>query len=134
MEWMRIAIKKAKSMIQKAQENMAYYYNQRKTPAPMFNLGDKIFLDASDIKITHPSAKLLHWRLRPFTIEQQVGSMAYWLKLSLVMKKLHPVFNTVKLSATLNNPILGQRPNSLPPLIIVDGDEEWKVEEILDSC
>jgi len=40
------------------------------------------------------------------------------------MKKLHPVFNTVKLSATLNNPILGQRPNSLPPLIIVDGDEE----------
>lgn len=111
MEWMRIAIKKAKSVIQKAQENMAYYYNQRKTPAPMFNLGDKIFLDASDIKITHPSAKLLHWRLRPFTIE-----------------------HTVKLSATLNNPILGQRPNSLPPLIIVDGDEEWKVEEILDSC
>jgi len=50
------------------------------------------------------------------------------------MRQLHPVFNVVKLSATLEDPILGRRPQTSPPLIVVDGEEEWEVEEILDSC
>jgi len=40
------------------------------------------------------------------------------------MKKLHPIFNVVKLSTVLNNPVLGQRLNPPPLLIIVDGEEE----------
>ena len=46
-------------------------------------------------------------------------SIAYQLKLFLAMKKLHPVFNVMKLSATLTNLILRQRPNSPPPPIII---------------
>jgi len=49
------------------------------------------------------------------------------------MRQLHPVFNVVKLSAALEDPILGRRPQTPPPPIIVDGEEEWEVEEILDS-
>jgi len=46
---MRIAIKEVKSAICKAQENMKRYYDQCRTPALVFNLGDKFFLDALDI-------------------------------------------------------------------------------------
>jgi len=49
------------------------------------------------------------------------------------MSRLHPVFNVVKLSLAPLDPIPGQW-MSLPPLPeIVDGKEEWVVEEILDS-
>jgi len=40
------------------------------------------------------------------------------------MKKLYPIFNIVKLSAIPNDPILGQRPNPPPLLIIVDRKKE----------
>jgi len=58
----------------------------------------------------------------------------YWLRLPPSIGRLHPVFNVVKLSLAPPDPILGCR-TSLPPLPeIVDGEEEWVVEEILDSC
>jgi len=49
------------------------------------------------------------------------------------MRQLHPVFNVVKLSAALEDPILGRRLQTPLPPIIVDGEEKWEVEEILDS-
>jgi len=49
------------------------------------------------------------------------------------MRLLHPVFNVVKLSATPENLIPGRKLQALPPPIIVDGEPEWEVEEILDS-
>jgi len=49
------------------------------------------------------------------------------------MGRLHPVFNVVKLSLAPLDPIPG-RQMTLPPFPeIVDGEEEWVVEEILDS-
>jgi len=44
------------------------------------------------------------------------------------------VFNVVKLSATLDNPIPGKKPQAPLPSIVVDGEPEWEVEEVLDSC
>ena len=92
---MRIAIEEAKSTIHKAQEDMKRYYDRRRTPAPVFNLGDKVFLDTSDIRITCPLQKLLHRRLSPFVVERRIRPMAYCLKLPYRMKQLHPVFNVV---------------------------------------
>jgi len=74
---MESATKEAKSVIRKAQEDMARYYNRRRSPAPVFKPGDQVYLDASDIKTTCPSPKLLHRRLEPFEIERQVGPLAY---------------------------------------------------------
>ena len=49
------------------------------------------------------------------------------------MSRLHPIFNVVKLSLAPLDPVPGRR-TSLPPLPeIVDGEEEWVVEKILDS-
>jgi len=54
-ERMRMAIEEAKSAIRKAQDNMKRYYDRRRTPAPVFNPGNKVFLDTSDIQTTRPS-------------------------------------------------------------------------------
>ena len=59
--------------------------------------------------------------------------MAYRLKLPHWIKQLHPVFNVVKLTPALEDPITGQRAEDHPPLIVIDREAEWKVEEILDS-
>jgi len=43
------------------------------------------------------------------------------------------VFNVVKLSAAPDNPISGRKPRAPLPPIVVDGEPEWEVEEVLDS-
>jgi len=98
---MESATEEAKSTIRKAQENMTRYYNQRRSLAPIFQPGDRVYLDTSDIKTTCPSPKLSHCRLRLFEIECQVGPLAYQLKLPHGLRQLHLVFNVVKLSAAL---------------------------------
>jgi len=75
----------------------------------MFKPEDQVYLDASDIKTTHPSPKLSYRRLRPFKIESQVGLLAYCLKLPHGMRQLHPVFNMVKLSAVPEDLIPGRK-------------------------
>jgi len=59
-ERMRAAIDEAKSAIHKAQDDMKRYYNRQRTLAPVFKPGDKVFLDASDIRTIRPSQKLSH--------------------------------------------------------------------------
>jgi len=44
------------------------------------------------------------------------------------------VFNVVKLSTAPEDPILGRKPQAPLPPIVIDGEKEWEVEEILDSC
>ena len=127
------ATEEAKSAIRKAQEDMARYYNRRRSLAPVFKPGDRVYLDASDIRTTRPSPKLSHRRLGPFEIERQVGPSAYRLKLPHGLRQLHLVFNVVKLSAALDDPIPGRKPQAPLPPIIVDREPEWEVEEVLDS-
>jgi len=130
---MESATEEAKSMIRKAQEDITRYYNRRRSLAPIFQPGDWVYLDASDIKTTRPSPKLSHHRLGPFEIERQVGPLAYRLKLPHGLRQLHLVFNVVKLSTILDNLIPGRKPRALPPPIVVNGEPEWKVKEVLDS-
>jgi len=49
------------------------------------------------------------------------------------MKQLHPVFNVVKLTLAPDNPITGCKTEDYPPPIVINGEAEWEVKEILDS-
>jgi len=127
------SLEEAKAALAKSKDDMALYYNRKRTPAQEFKAGDMVFLDASNIQTTQPSRKLSHRRLGPFPIDSRVGNGVYWLRLPPSMSRLHPIFNVVKLSLAPLDPIPG-RWTSPPPLPeIVDGEEEWVVEEILDS-
>jgi len=130
---MESATEEAKSAIHKAQEDMTRYYNRRRSLAPVFKPGDRVYLDTSDIRMTRLSPKLSHRRLGPFEIECQVRPLVYRLKLPHRLRQLHPVFNMVKLSAAPDDPIPGRKPQAPPPPIVIDGEPEWEVEEVLDS-
>ena len=130
---MEDALEEAKAALAKSKDDMAKYYDQKRTPALDYQPRDKVYLNASDIHTTRPSRKLLHRRLGPFPIVRKVGNSAYCLQLPPSMSRLHPVFNVVKLTLAPEDPVHGRHP--LPPPLpeIVDREEEWVVEEILDS-
>ena len=130
---MEDALTEAKAALAKSKDEMSKYYDHRQTPTPVYQPGDKVYLDASDIQTTRPSQKLTHKRLGPFTIVRKVGNSTYQLHLPPSMSRLHPVFNIVKLTLAPEDPIQGQQPQPPPLPKIIDGEEEWVVEEILDS-
>jgi len=49
------------------------------------------------------------------------------------MRQLYLVFNIIKLSTAPEDPILERKLQAPPLPIIVDGEEEWEVKEILNS-
>jgi hypothetical protein len=130
---MKEALDEAKAALTQSKDDMAKYYDRKRTPAPDYQPGDKVYLDASDIQTTRPSKKLSHRRLGPFEIVKKISHGAYRLKLPKSMSRLHPVFNVVKLTPAPSDPIVGRHPKPPPPPEIIDGEEEWVVEEILDS-
>jgi hypothetical protein len=90
--------------------------DRKHTPALDYQPGDKVYLDASDIQATQPSKKLSHHCLGPFEVIKKVGNGIYHLKLPQSMSHLHPVFNVVKLTSALSDPIAGHhlKPPPLP--------------------
>jgi len=106
-DWKMDTLEEAKAALAKLKDDMMLYYNRKWTPALEFKVGDMVFLDASDIQTTRPSRKLSHQRLGPFLIDSQVGNGVYCLRLPLLMSRLHPIFNVVKLSLAPLDPIPG---------------------------
>jgi hypothetical protein len=123
----------AKSAIAKAKDEYTMYYNRRREPTLVFKPGDKVWLDGSNITTNRPSSKLSHQRLGPFVIKACVGRGTYRLALPPHFCRLHPVFPMVKLSIAHPDPILGRHPAPPPPTTLIDGEDEYEVEAILDS-
>src|SRR5271156_3321053 len=107
---MKDALEEAKAALVRSKDDMARYYDRNRTRAPDYQPGDKVYLDASDIKTTRPSKKLSHRRLGPFEVVRKVGNGAYRLRLPPSMSRLHPVFNVVKLMPAPSDPIPGHHP------------------------
>ena len=113
-----------------------WYYNRRHTPAPEIKVGDRVWLDASDIQTTRPSTGLSHRRLGPFRVVQVIGRGAYKLELPPRLSRLHPVFPVVKLELAEDDPFEGRPGYSEPAPVLPEapGDApEWEVNEILDA-
>ena len=123
----------ARAALTKAKDDMARYYNRCCTPAPVFAPGDKVYLEVNDIATTRPSAKLSHCRLGPYEIDQRVGTNTYRLLLPLQLRRLHLVFNVIKLTPALVDPIPGRISEPPPPPELFKGKLEYEVNHVLDS-
>jgi transposase InsO family protein len=130
---MKNSLEEAKAALTKAKEDYALYYNRRHTPAPEFKAGDKVYLDAADIRTDRPTKKFDALRYGPFKVLAKVGSSSYRLQLPSSMSRLHPVFPVVKLTPVPADPFPARRGPPPPPPVVVDGEREYEVEEILDS-
>jgi len=116
--------------VKAAQNDQARYYDANHKRVE-FNVGDKVWLHSTHIRTQRPSKKLDWKRLGPFPVLKRVGLQSYRLQLPHSMK-VHPVFHVVFLEPYHENPFPG-RVQPPPPPIVVDGEEEWEVEEVLDS-
>ncbi|KAI1001586.1 hypothetical protein K3495_g6618 [Podosphaera aphanis] len=116
--------------------SQAYYEkhtNRHRIPPPSYCVGDKVFVNAKNIRTKRPCKKLDWKNLGPFTIVKVAGSYSYQLKLTEDLKSVHPVFHTSLLRPDPNNPIPGQtnEPN-LPVEIDTCGESLYEVDAILD--
>jgi hypothetical protein len=65
-----------------------------------------------------------------FTIMKQIDTMAFQLKLPNFMK-VHPMFH-VSLLEPYHASTIARITHEPPPLIVIDGEQEYEIEKILD--
>ena len=95
-----------------------------------FIKGQKVWLEATHLRFIKDNKKLAAKRHGPFPIAEVVSPWAYRLKLP-DQWRIHPVFHASLLTPYHENETHG--PNFIrPPPDIVEGEEEYEVETIID--
>ncbi|KIO01401.1 hypothetical protein M404DRAFT_78742, partial [Pisolithus tinctorius Marx 270] len=94
-----------------------------------FAIGDKVWLDASDLKRDVPSRKLVPQCHGPFVISERISPVAYKLQLPPSWQ-IHPVFHTSKLTPFIEMHEYGLE-QPLPPPELVGDKNKWEIEAIL---
>jgi transposase InsO family protein len=130
---MRKTRAEAESALKKAAEDMKQFYDRKRSESYNFKIGDRVWLEATNISSDQPMKKLDDKRYGPFKILSKHGESAYKLALPVTWKSIHPVFNECVLSPFKPAEYPSQRKPPPPPSVSVDGYEEQEVEEILDS-
>jgi hypothetical protein len=119
--------------LREAQAKYKESYDAKTKDPPLFKVGDLVWLSRKHISTNRPSSKLDYKRLGPFKILEVVGEAKSAYKLELpVQMRIHPVFHVSLLTPYKANTIPGRQQAPAPP-VVIDGNEEWEVEKILDS-
>lgn len=123
----------AESALKVAQETMKRFYDRKRQDAKPYQVGDLVWLEGYHIKTDRPMKKLEDKRYGPFKIMAKVGKSAYHLQLPRTWKGLHPVFNEAVLSPYTPPSYASQRRPLPPPPDIVNGEEQYEIEDLMDS-
>ena len=104
-------------------------YADRKTRPQTFEVGQRVLLSTKNlhIKKKNLTKKLLSRFIGPFKVLKQVGKQAYELELPPSLK-MHDVFH-VSLLRLYHEDGTHQPP---PVTILLDGEQEFEVEQVLD--
>ena len=84
--------------------------------------------------MTYPSARLLYHHIRLYVVKKQFKFILYYLKLPSILRRLYPVFTIIELTTVSTNTIFRRYFSFSPNSAIINKEEEWEVEKILDSC
>ena len=121
----------ARAEIRYAQVRQADRADRHRMPAPTFQPGDLVWVDGRNWRTARPSRKLENKHHGPYRVVRTIGTHTYELDIPATIQN-HRTFPVSLLHTTADDPLLGQvNPPPLP--VIVEGKEEWEVEEILDS-
>ncbi|KAF8693024.1 hypothetical protein RHS03_08515, partial [Rhizoctonia solani] len=118
--------KEAESALRMSKERMV----REKGTIPEFAVGEKVWLDRKNVELRTNSNKLDPKRLGPFEVLEKISSHAYRLKLPETLK-IHNVFYVGLLSKSHESP--SQPFPERPPPETIEGEEEYKVEKIINS-
>src|SRR6266478_2530328 len=103
----------------------------RATKYKPFEEGQKVWLEATHLKTTHPTAKLSPRRYGPFKKTKKLSQVVYQLSIPQQWK-IHNIFHTALL--TPYKEMEEHRPNyHEPPPDVIEGEPEWEVEQIVGA-
>ncbi len=122
----------AKWSLEKAANQMKAQYNKKKRPAIKYQVGEKVWLDMTNLHLPRPKKKLTDKWTGPFMIIAKKGASAYTLKL-LMNWHIHPTFNEALLTPYTPPAFPNQEQPLLPPPDLIEGAEHYKVEKVLNS-
>jgi hypothetical protein len=94
-------------------------------------VGDCVWLEGKNLNTTHPSAKLVPRRYRPFLVMSAISRTSFHLKLPPTWH-IHNVFHRTLLTPYKETALNGNKYQELAP-DLVDGQPKWEVEQILDA-
>jgi hypothetical protein len=123
--------KEADAMLEISVGRYTEQANKKRVEHKEFEIGDKVWLNQQNIATDRPTLKLDYRRLGPFKITAKIGKRAYKLQLQKGMK-IHNVFH-VNMLEKWTPDALGREPIPLLPIIMEEGEEEYEIEEILNS-
>src|ERR1700744_5972876 len=123
--------KKAREDAQKLMIKVQKKWTKGKDQEQRYKIGDQVWLEGRNLRIDRPSVKLAPKRYGPFKIGKVLSPITYQLELP-PQWKIHDVFHADLLTPYHETELHG--PNfTRPPPDLIDGEEEYKVEEILQS-
>src|SRR6266436_5032660 len=122
-----------KAMRQAAQQAIthAQQITIRATKYKPFEEGQKVWLEATHLKTTHPTTKLSPRRYGPFEITKKLSHVVYQLCIPQQWK-IHDVFHTALLTPYKETEEHGPNYHEPPPDVI-EGEPEWEVEQIVGA-
>lgn len=123
------ARKDAEAALRLSKEHMKEQYETGKKSPHVFKVGDLVWLTAKNITIHQQTPKLGPRQLGPFKVLERVGELDYRLELPHYLK-LNPVFHVNRLSPWHDNEIT--KP-PIPEPVTIEGEEEYEIDDILDS-
>ena len=127
---LRDAMDWAKASMAFAQQEAERQANRRRSPAPEFQVGDKVWLHLKNIRTIRPCRKL-DWKNAKYTVREVIGTHAVRLDTPM---GIHDVFHVDLIHLAAEDPLPSQRSDDTqPPAIQVDGEEEYQVEEIVNE-
>ena len=123
--------KKAREDAQKLMIKAQKKWTKGREQEQRYKTGDQVWLEGRNLRIDRPSVKLAPKRYRPFKIRKVLSPVTYQLTLP-PQWKIHDVFHADLLTPYHETELHG--PNfTRPPPDLIDGEEEYEVEEILQS-
>jgi len=133
VERMKKIQEKAKVALGKVQEEMKKFTNRKREEGEKYRIGDLVLLSTKDLKWQikgRRSEKLTECFVGPYKVKEIISSNAIELELPKSIK-IYPVVNISRI--WLYKPQVEGQKKIPPKLLIIKGQEEFKVEKILNK-
>jgi len=133
IEKMKEIQKEVRVALGKAQEKIKKYANRKRGEVDDYKVGDLVMLSTKDLKyqiVGRRTEKLMERFVGPYKVKKIVSLNIVELELPNTIK-IHPVVNVSRICRYVGQ-VEGQK-REQPAPVIIDGEEEWKVEKILNK-